>query len=71
MLPLFQTVVPPPLTKTCGRLGVDSRDQCSEGKQLSQQLLVGPLYLLIYFLDRCLTFLGLLPPQPLQWLMQG
>lgn len=33
--------------------------------------LMGPLYLLIYFPDCCLTFLELLPPQPLQWLMQG
>lgn len=50
---------------------MDSRDQCSEGKQLSQPLLMGPLYLLIYFPDCCLTFLELLPPQPLQWLTQG
>lgn len=52
-------------------LGVDNSDQCSEGKQFSQLLLMGPLYLLIYFPDCCLTYLELLPPQPLQWLMQG
>lgn len=59
------------LPKPVGMLGVDSRDQCSEVKQLSQLFLLEPLYLLIYFPDCCLTSLKLRPPQPLQWLMAG
>lgn len=51
--------------------GVDSRAQCSEAKQLCQLLLVGPLYLLIYFPDCCLTSLGLLPLKPILWLIAG
>lgn len=41
------------------------------GEGLAQLLLMGPLYLLIYFPDYCLTFLEPLPPWPCQWLMQG
>ena len=62
--PPFQTASLLHSPKPARMLGVESRDPCSEGPWLSQLFLTGPLYLLIYFPDCCLTLLELLPPQP-------
>lgn len=64
MLPPFQTASLLHSPKPARMLGVESRDPCSEGPWLSQLFLTGPLYLLIYFPDCCLTLFELLPPQP-------
>lgn len=63
MLPLFQTVAPPPLTKTCGDAWSGYQGSVLKGEAAFPPAPHGPLYLLIYFPDCCLTFLELLPPQ--------
>lgn len=50
---------------------MESRDPCSVGPWLLQLFLTGPLYLLIYFPDCCLTLLELLPSTAIWWLTQG
>lgn len=60
-----------PLIRTCENVWSGQQGSVLRGKAAFPAAAQGPLYLLIYFHDCCLTSLGLLPQKPLQWLIAG